>query len=115
MGGLRAFAIHTECLAEAGDGDMLGHVQANQPIKKADPEEPEIDRHAGHQPEHRRDADLEPGSCHALIMRDARPCAKVGDADDQTSPPVADGMCILEILDAFRAIRADDLQPERLL
>jgi hypothetical protein len=71
-------------LAKHGHADVLGHVEADQPIEKSDPEQPDIHCHAGHQPEHRRDADLEPGPCHEPIMVDMAPVAKASTSHDST-------------------------------
>jgi len=58
-------AVDPGRLAEEGDRDVLGDVQAQEAQEWPEPEQPEVHRHAGHQAEEGRDPELEPGRIHA--------------------------------------------------
>jgi len=50
--------------AETGDDNVLRDVQTDKPHERADAEEPDVQRRASHEAEHRRDAKLEFGAFH---------------------------------------------------
>ena len=57
-------AIHAQNAAEVGDHHVLRDVQSEDAPEGAQPEQPDVQRDAGHQGEHRGQADLMEGTFH---------------------------------------------------
>lgn len=60
--------VDTDVAAEHSDQDVLREVQADQAQQRTEPKQPDVERHAGDDPEHRRHTHLQPGSFHSVIM-----------------------------------------------